>query len=217
MTDYVPREALIALARPGAFTTSCDGATRQEDAVPVRVIRGVPAADVVEVRWLPVVGYEGLYQVSNMGRVKSVKTNKPMAQWISKGYLMISLRKKGYKKNYLVHKLVADIFLPKNNLKIFINHKDENKLNNIVENLEWVTTRENNNYGTRNKRIAKSQLNRKDCSKSVLQFSINGEFIKEWESIADAGRHGFNRKGISCVCRGVVNYNTSGGYIWKYK
>lgn len=173
--------------------------------------------DLPNEEWRDVIGYEGLYQVSNFGRVKSAKINKPMSQWISKGYLMISLRKKGYKKNYLVHKLVADIFLPKNDLRVFINHKDENKLNNVVENLEWVTTRENNNYGTRNKRISNSQLNRKDCSKRILQFSINGEFIKEWESIAEAVRNGFNRKGISCVCRGVDNYNTSGGYIWKYK
>lgn len=183
----------------------------------MELYKDIGTNDLQNEEWRDVVGYEGLYKVSNMGRIKSLNTSQIMKQWLCKGYLMVSLRNKGNKSNHLVHRVVAENFIPKIESKKFVNHKDENKLNNAAYNLEWVTTIENNNYGTRNERIAKNQMNRNDCSKPILQFTLNGEFVKEWDSIGEACRCGFNRKGISCVCRGVPNYNTSGGYIWKFK
>ena len=114
--------------------------------------------------WRDIEGYEGLYQVSNLGRVKSLRNNKTRKEKILKvkknttGYLYFSLYKNNVGKNYLLHRLVAEAFLENPNNYPCINHKDENKEKNNVNNLEWCTYLYNSNYGTRTERIVKSRL-----------------------------------------------------------
>lgn len=165
--------------------------------------------------WKPVVGYEGHYQVSNFGRVKSIKFGKgrilkPTTNLY--GYLFVKLCKDGKVKPFTVHRLVAEAFLPNPDNLPQVNHKDENKQNNIVSNLEWCSAQYNNTYDTRIERVAEKTTNGK-CSKPVLQYTLEGNFIKEWKSVAECRRNGFRH--VDDVCRG--ERKSCGGYIWKYK
>ena len=157
--------------------------------------------------WKDKKDYEGHYQVSNFGRVKSIKFGKEiiLKQSIRHGYYYVGLLKNGKHKNYLVHRLVAEAFLENPDNLPQVNHKDENKQNNVVSNLEWCTHEYNNTYGTRIER----------CSKPVLQFDLNGNLIKEWKSINECGRNGFKKSDICKCCRG--ERKTHRGFIWKYK
>lgn len=117
--------------------------------------------------WKDIKGYEGLYQVSNLGKVKRLGNNKQMREKTLKerkgkgGYLQVLLCEKGAQKSKYVHQLVAFAFIPNPNNYKEINHKDENKINNSVENLEWCNHKYNCNYGTRNKRLTgRKPLNR---------------------------------------------------------
>lgn len=184
--------------------------------------------------WKDVVGTDGSYSVSNFGRVKS---NERMCRtWITKlgtssqrivkpkirrqhvvmFYYKVNISYPDGKRLVNVHRLVAEAFLPNPDKLPCINHKDEDKLNNCVDNLEWCSYIHNNNYGTRNARISKKQRNNPLFSKRVAQFDMQGNLIKEWDSICDAGRAGYDRKGISRCCRNMPTYNTSGGYKWKF-
>ena len=160
--------------------------------------------------WKDIEGYEGLYQVSNLGRVKSLRRNIILRQGITRnGYEIVNLYK-NKSKYFLIHRLVANVFIPNPNNYPIVNHKDENKLNNCVDNLEWCTQKYNINYGTGIARRARSQ------SKIVLQYSLDGTFIKEWKSMMDIQRNlGFNQSHISECCRNIRK--TAYGYIWKYK
>ena len=158
--------------------------------------------------WKPIKGYEGLYMVSNWGRVKSIKFGKerilkPVTN--SSGYLLVGLYKNNIEKKYSVHRLVAEAFIPNPYNLPQLNHRDENKLNNNVDNLEWCTNEYNINYGTRTERY----------SKPVLQYTLDGEFVGEWPSARECGRNGFNQGSVSACCRGELK--THKGYIWKYK
>ena len=174
--------------------------------------------------------YEGLYQVSNFGRVKSLITDKHRRKRLMKpskdrgGYLKVCLSKNKEKKRCKVHRLVAQTFLPNPENKPCVNHKiegDEGKTMNMVifnedgtideerTTIEWATYEENNNYGTRNERSAKTQ------SKTVLQLSLTGELIREWKSTHECGRNGFNRGNVCQCCNNKRNSHK--GYIWKYK
>ena len=163
--------------------------------------------------WKPVVGYEGLYMVSNWGRVKSIKFGKEIILKqhinIKGGYYYVCLLKNGKHKNYYVHRLVAEAFIPNSYNLPQVNHRDENKLNNNVDNLEWCTNEYNHNYGTINERISQSQ------SKPVLQYDLNGNLIKEWKSVNECGRNGFNQGDICKCCNG--KRKTAKGFIWVYK
>lgn len=178
--------------------------------------------------WKPVTGYEGLYEVSNKGQVKRLERDiicnngvkRHMKERILKGsldsygYLQANLyNAKGRYKLLLVHRLVAKAFIPNPENKPQVNHNDENKTNNCVDNLEWMTNEENVNYGTRNERAGKAISKAK--SKSVAQYSKDGELLKVWSSIKEAGcKLGISRGNISSAARGV--YKTSGGFVWKY-
>ena len=178
--------------------------------------------------WKPVVGYEGLYEVSNWGRVKSFDTYRKgingsircckgkiiKYQKTKYGYLQVGLWKNGKCKKYAVHRLVAQAFIPNPNNLPCVNHKDENKQNNIVTNLEWCDRKYNCNYGTRNKRISEKMTNGK-LSKPVLQYDLEGNFIREWASVMECGRNGYNQGHVADCCNGKLK--THKGFIWRYK
>lgn len=161
--------------------------------------------------WKPVVGYENLYAVSNLGRVKSLFRYKKILKPIVgvQGYLYINLYKEKRHSLKRVHQLVAQAFIPNPNNYPFVNHKDENVINNNVNNLEWCTAKYNCNYGTRIKRIAKKN------NKPILQFDLDNNFIKEYESITQASKELNNSlDNISSCCLGR---RTTRGYIFRFK
>lgn len=176
-----------------------------------------------EEMWKDIEGYEGMYQVSSEGRIKSVERDiickngakKHMKERILKGgldrygYPHVGLCDGNKRKIFLVHRLVAEAFITNPDNKPQVNHKDEVKTNNCVDNLEWMTNKENANYGTRTERSAKTQ------SKSVAQYSKDGKLIKIWASIKEAGSQlGLSRGNISLAALGV--YKTSGGFAWRF-
>lgn len=172
--------------------------------------------------WRDIEGYEGLYQVSTLGNVKSLNYRYTEKEGILKptkdkdGYLLVGLWKNRKEKKFRVHKLVAGVFIPNDNPieKTEINHKDENPSNNHVDNLEWVTPKENCNYATRNERLSKKLKGK--GTKPILQYTLDGEFIKEWESIKQASEElNITHSNIGRCCRG--EQKKCGGFIWKYK
>lgn len=161
--------------------------------------------------WKDIEGYEGLYQVSNMGRVKSLSNNKKRKEKILKsskdggGYLMVGLCKDGKQKCHKIHRLVASAFLDNPNNLIEVNHINEIKTDNCAENLEWCNRSYNMNYGTRTERI----------QKPILQFSKTGEFIRKWDSGTQVERElGFDNSSITKCCKNKLK--SVGGYIWRY-
>lgn len=172
--------------------------------------------------WRDVKGYEGLYQVSTKGNVKSVrggrwKTGKKdcLTPVITEtGYVHIRLSKDGKQKTYSVHRLVAQTFIPNPFNLETVNHIDEDKTNNNVDNLEWMTMKENINYGSHNKRMA-STLTNGPLSKMVNQYSVDDKLIKTFPSICEVRRVlGFATGNISKCCKGILK--SAYGFKWKY-
>lgn len=178
--------------------------------------------------WRDIKGYEGLYQVSNEGRVKSlerktqhrgrlitIKERFLKQSHDTKGYLMAHLYKNGIDNTLKVHRLVAEAFIDNPDNLPEVNHKDECKTSNVVENLEWCDTKYNINYGTHNERVAKSLTNG-ITSKPIIQYDLDGNFIQEYPSMHEAARClGLKQGGISMCCRGIAK--TAYGFVWKYK
>lgn len=169
--------------------------------------------------WKDIKGYEGLYQVSNYGRVRSLNYNRTFKCVILKqnnvrGYKQVGLHKNGNLKNFFVHRLVATAFIPNPENLQEVNHKDENPQNNNVENLEWCDRRYNINYLNRNKKVSDKNTNG-ILSKVVLQFTKDGRLVREWPSANECCRSGFSKGHISKCCRG--ERKTHKGFIWKYK
>lgn len=163
------------------------------------------------VAWKPITDYVGLYEVSSEGRVRNVKTGKILKPKNNRrGYLFVGLHKNGAVKNRYIHRLVAQAFIPNPNKLPEVNHKDEIKANNNLDNLEWVSHRDNSNYGKRNERISKSM------SKPIVQIDLStGLIIKTYPSTTIATRvTGINYDTISRAARG--KYKTAGGYGWRY-
>ena len=166
-----------------------------------------------EENWKDIEEYEGLYQISDKGRIKSIGYGKERILNLkrnTKGYLQVNLSKNGEHKWCLIHRLVALAFLSNPNNLPQVNHKDEDKTNNKVENLEWCDSKYNNNYGT------KIQRQSEKISKPVLQYTKDGKFVKEWKSATYAGNIlQFFSTYITKCCKGKCKsaYN----FIWKYK
>lgn len=167
--------------------------------------------------WKDIPDYEGLYQVSNFGKIKSLYNYKRngtniLTPKIRRGYYQIGLRKNKKRKWIAVHRLVALAFIPNPNNYKCVNHKDENTLNNNIDNLEWCTHKYNNCYGTRIERV------KEKTSKKILQYDLKGNFIKEHPSISSAARELKTSTGnISNCCNGHPKYHKVKGYIWRYK
>ena len=168
--------------------------------------------------WRDIEGYEGMYEVSNLGRVKSLKYGKEKILKPERnkyGYLRVCLFKNRDRNWCLIHRLVALTFILNPQNLPMVNHKDENPSNNNVTNLEWCDSKYNNNYGTRNQRIADKHTNGKD-SKPVLQYTLDGEFVKEWKSTRDVQRNlGYFQTYISACCLG--KHKSAYKFVWKYK
>lgn len=167
--------------------------------------------------WKDVVGYEGLYQVSNLGRVRSIQkwhgSNERILKFNinSNGYYRVPLYKNKQAKYHFVHRIVAQSFIPACEDKTIVNHKDENPKNNRVENLEWCDFKYNMNYGTLRERQAKK------CGKKILQIDKNGNLVKCWDSIREAGRAlGLHAGTIGKCCNKNPYCKTCGGYIWRF-
>ena len=167
--------------------------------------------------WKPVIGFEGLYEVSNMGRVKGYNS-KILKPYESKdGYLQVSLYKDMKASKRYVHRLVASAFCLKPEFQCEVNHIDENKKNNCSENLEWVTHRKNIIHGSRIEKQRNTLLSNGKLQKRVACLSIDGELIQTFESIKKASElTGANQSSISQCCKEAQHYRTAGGYKWQY-
>lgn len=161
-------------------------------------------------KWKNIKNYEGLYQVSNFGRIKSLKrtanNNHIVKEKILKpqknknGYLFVNLYKNGNMKRKSIHRLVALAFIENIYNFPYINHKDKNKKNNKVNNLEWCTQSYNIIYSK---------------GKKINQYDKNNNFIKTWDAIADIKRElNIDSSSIVRCCKGIKN--SAGGFKWKY-
>ena len=166
--------------------------------------------------WRAINNYEGLYEVSNLGRVKSLGNDKNRKEKILKprnngqGYLFVGLSKEGSRKLYTIHRLVLMAFSPvENSESLQVNHRNECKTDNRLENLEWCTCKYNNTYNGKHKRVGEKE------SISIAQLTQDGKFIKAWKSSMAAAREGgYNQGNINSCCKG--RQKTHGGFRWCY-
>ena len=157
--------------------------------------------------WKNIKGYEGLYQISNLGRVKSFRRKNKVILKLREdkdSYLLVNLYKDRKQRTFKVHRLVAQAFLDDKNNLPEVNHRDENKVNNCLENLEWCTHVYNNNYGTKN-RVR---------SKRVKQFDLNGKYIKTYNSMRQACKELNISDNIGLCCQKKTK--SCGGFYWEY-
>jgi len=183
--------------------------------------------------WKDVPGYEGLYEVSNLGRVKrlgtyikNVKSRTGLAFWkggfikgkLNKyGYHQIILSRNNIKHHINVHRLVAECFLEILGENFEVNHKNGNKNDNKAENLEWVSRSENVQHRFDVLGHKQNKGFESTCSKSVEQFTLDGNYVAIYGSIREAVREtGYNRSGISGCCHNKPHHKTAGGFIWRY-
>ena len=159
--------------------------------------------------WKDVKNYEGLYQISNLGRVKSlISKNKILKPSKNKrGYMIVALSKNKIIKRYGVHQIVANNFIKNEYNKMQVNHIDGNKQNNCVENLEWCNCQENMLHAYKNKLTNGKRI-------PVMQLDLDGNLIKIWNSQIEASRKlNISSVAISRCCNGITK--TAGKYIWK--
>lgn len=171
--------------------------------------------------WRDVEGYEGLYKISSYGNVYGIRSKKMLKQKDNKGYLMVNLYKDNHCKTFAVHRIVAKKFVPNREGKREVNHIDENKKNNKASNLEWVTPKENANWGSRNKRISeyvRSHPGIGFCRNSRKLKQIDpksNEVINIYNSISEVCKiYGYHQGNISECCLG--KRNKANGYKWEF-
>ena len=187
------------------------------------IIEG-PGANDSE-NWRDVAGYEGLYKVSDKGRVYSIPRPGTKGGLLNtrckRGYELVSLSKDGTEKELSVHRIVLTAFVPNRLRKPQVNHIDGNKTNNKLENLEWATQSENQlhaySIGLQKPNVREAHKVRHEQTKrKVMQLSIDGKELKTFNSIKEAAKHIGRKDGthISAVARG--KRNSTGGFKWKY-
>lgn len=188
--------------------------------VPVEIQRGVITIDE---QWKPVVGFEGFYEVSNLGRVRSLDRVTVYGNGVKriftgriltpcdagKGYRNVMLQANGKRSTPRVCRVVAKAWIPNPDDLPQVNHKDEDKMNDAVENLEWCSANYNTNYGTGIERRAAK------IRKKVCQYDLNGCLLKVWDSIREASTAlGIDNSHITRCCKGRLNQ--TGGFKWAY-
>lgn len=177
--------------------------------------------EIMEEIWKDIEGYEGLYQVSNLGRIYSVRRYNrgrifgDRIKQVSKDFrnrYTVQLNKNGKTTNIVLARLVAKAFVENPNPAIFteVNHLDENPANNAADNLEWCTHKYNCNYGTRMERIKQKQ------NVPILQYTLDGDFIAEFASMHLAAKSINAETGHICDCC-LGNRSYAYGYVWRYK
>lgn len=169
--------------------------------------------------WVDIDGYDGDYQISNFGRVKSKKNNteKILNNNIDgRGYVFVILCKNGIKKTYRVHRLVGIYFIPNPHNYPCLNHKNENKTNNHISNLEWCTYKYNANYGTKTERLKDSLKKSTKNKKQIVQYDMKGNIINKHNGLREASRiTNTQNSSISACCKG--KHMTANGYVWRYE
>ena len=161
--------------------------------------------------WKPINGFEW-YQVSDSGDVINTVRNLPLKQHKDKdGYKRVILRRHGEQKNFFVHRLVAEAFIPNPDNLPCVNHKDENKANNRAENLEWCSVQYNTTYHDAHLKRTKS------LKKAVIQYDASGSVVRVWSSASEAAKAlGKSRGNINACCLHLPHFKTAYGYRWEY-
>lgn len=181
---------------------------------------------MIEEIWKDILGFEGIYQASNFGRIKSLERIDALGHRLKEkilktardryGYYQVELYKNSIGKMYLVHRLVWIAFNGQIPESMQVNHINEIKSDNRLKNLNLMTPKENTNWGTRNERVGKVLKNRKDLSKPVLQFTLDNILVKEYPSAKQVERElGFNQGNIVKCCNG--KQKTAYNYKWQHK
>jgi hypothetical protein len=192
--------------------------------------------------WKDVVGYEGYYKVSNLGRVKSLdRIVKHSKEWNQKkkgkiiklakrpnGYIAVGLSKNGKVSQMYVHRLVAEAFLPNSENKEHVDHINTIRDDNRADNLRWTTRKENANNpmtiekykecnkGERNPWYGRNARDMK-TTRPVVQLTLDGKLVKVWDSTRQTEKEGFRHSEVSAVCRGYRGAKTHKGFLWMYE
>lgn len=170
-------------------------------------------------RWRPIIGYNNLYQISDKGRIRSNNYNysgkylKP--RLTPKNYFRVILTKSGCHDNFFVHRLVWEAFKYPVPDGWEVDHKDFNTTNNNIENLRLLPKKINSGRHSDGWRKTNSDASRAKNSKQIEQLTIDGQFVRKWESIIDVERElGIHNGNISLCCKGIRK--TAGGFVWRY-
>jgi hypothetical protein len=196
MAEYIEREPLLKrLDVSPLFSNIRDGGFFIKDGV-LDIVQKQPTADVVEVRWKPIAGYERLYEVSTLGQVRNAK-GLVMKQYLKRdkytAYKKVALWKDGKYRHLYVHRLVAEAFIPNPDKLPIVNHKDEDGTNNLQNNLEWCDKSYNAKYGNAPKKISKAFRNKELTADHKAKISASMKLYRQKErgekGYCDNGKH----------------------------
>lgn len=182
-------------------------------------VENAPTIEAMPVVWKPIDGFEGLYEISNFGQVRNNK-GEILKHGIKRTnctcYKNVRLWKDGKYHNKYIHRLIAEAFIPNPTNLPFINHKDEDGTNNLIENLEWCTREYNVNYGTARARQAKKVRGKEsEKRKVVVQSDLDGNVVAQYPSITLAANEICgSTSAISQVCN--KKRKTYKGFLWEY-
>lgn len=176
--------------------------------------------------WRPIAGYEGLYEVSNCGRIKSLRPNTKIKnkdglmrfKYDTHGYYRVNLTKNKEQRSFLVSRLVAIAFIPNEKGLPHVGHEDDNRNNNSVANLYWTDAKENNNHNGKMELFQKKHVEKIEQIKNAISCPVraineNTGEVLEFESMQEAQRNGFSCSHISQCCNG--KRKNHGGYKWE--